>query len=272
MPHTLAHTRPLPREVLQRRIESAPGPVQPYACDYPAGWDTGRHRHIRTQLVFATRGVMTVSTPAGWWVVPPQLAVWIPARLEHALLMHRAVKLRTLYLDERLPRLPTEPRVVNVSPLLRELILRLMELPAEATAYGAGARLVAVLLDELHEERTMPLHLPEPDDPALRRICTALRDDPANRDDLAAWGQAVGASPRTLARRFQAQTGMGFAAWRQQARLLAALPMLAAGRSVTVVSQEVGYESPSAFIAAFRRSLGVSPGRYFNKPLASSAW
>ncbi|MCE8016561.1 helix-turn-helix transcriptional regulator [Halomonas sp. MCCC 1A17488] len=266
MLHTLAHSLPLSREAQQRRIESASGPVQPYACDYPAGWDTGRHHHLRTQLVFATHGVMTVSTPAGWWVVPPQLAVWIPARLEHALLMHRAVKLRTLYLDERLPGLPTQPRVVNVSPLLRELILRLMELPAEATAHGVGARLVAVLLDELHEGPTLPLHLPEPDDPALRRICAALRDDPANRDDLATWGRTVGASSRTLARRFQAQTGLGFAAWRQQARLLAALPMLAEGRPVTAVSQEVGYESPSAFIAAFRRSLGVSPGRYFSRP------
>ncbi|SEG08951.1 AraC family transcriptional regulator [Billgrantia desiderata] len=269
MPHTLAHATPLSRDALQRRIESASGPVQPYACDYPAGWDTGRHHHLRHQLVFAIQGVMTVATPAGWWVVPPQLAVWIPARLEHALLMHRPVKLRTLYLDERLGP-SAQPRVVNVSPLLRELILRLMELPAEATAHGAGARLVAVLLDELHAGPTVPLHLPEPDDPALRRICTALRDNPANRDDLTTWGSRVGASSRTLARRFLVQTGMGFAAWRQQARLLAALPMLAEGRSVTVVSQEVGYESPSAFIAAFRRSLGTSPGRYFNKPLASS--
>ncbi|MCE8021580.1 helix-turn-helix transcriptional regulator [Halomonas sp. MCCC 1A11036] len=262
----MTHATPLPRDELQRRIESAPGPVQPYACDYPAGWDTGLHHHVRTQLVFATHGVMTVSTPAGRWMVPPQLAVWIPARQEHALLMHRAVKLRTLYLDERLPGLPTQPRVINVSPLLRELILRLMELPAETTAHGVGARLVAVLLDELHEGPTLPLHLPEPHDPALRRICDALRDDPANRDDLTTWGRTVGASPRTLARRFQAQTGMGFAAWRQQARLLAALPLLAEGHSVTAVAQEVGYESTSAFIAAFRRSLGTSPGRYFSRP------
>lgn len=268
----MPHATPLPHEALQRRIESASGPVQPYACDYPAGWDTGRHCHARAQLVFATHGVMTVSTTAGWWVVPPQLAVWIPARQEHALLMHRAVKLRTLYLDEQLKGLPSRPRVLSVSPLLRELILRLMELPAKATACGAGARLVAVLLDELREGPSAPLHLPEPDDPSLRRICTALRDDPANQSDLATWGRMVGASPRTLARRFQAQTGMGFAAWRQQARLLAALPLLAEGCSVTTVAQEVGYESPSAFIAAFRRGLGVSPGRYFNKPLASSAW
>ncbi|PAU75469.1 AraC family transcriptional regulator [Halomonas salipaludis] len=260
------HTNPLPRNALQQYIDTAPGPVQPYACDYPSGWDTGRHCHSRAQLVFATQGVMTVSTHAGWWVVPPQLAVWIPARQEHALQMHRVVKLRTLYLDERLAELPSQPRVLSVSPLLRELVLRLMELPAEASASGAGARLIAVLLDELREGPTAPLHLPDPDDPVLQRICSALRTDPTHQQDLAAWGQVVGASPRTLARRFQSQTGMGFAAWRQQARLLAALPMLAEGRPVTTVAQEVGYEAPSAFIAAFRRHLGVTPGRYFARP------
>ena len=261
-----AQPQPLPREELQQRIERAPGPVQPYACDYPAGWDTGQHHHVRAQLVYATQGVMTVSTTAGWWVVPPQLAVWIPAHQQHALFMHSPVKLRTLYLDAGLTALPGQPHVVCVSPLLREVILRLIELPAEATENGAGARLVAVLLDELHVGSAAPLHLPVPDDPALQRICTALHDDPANSNDLATWGHMVGASPRTLARRFQAQTGMGFAAWRQQARLLAALPMLAEGHPVTVVAQEVGYETPSAFIAAFRRSLGVSPGRYFSRP------
>jgi len=255
---------PLERESLQRLIEESPGPVQAYARNYPPGWDTGRHSHARAQLVFAASGVMTVWTAAGLWVVPPQRAVWVPARQDHALRMHGAVRLRTLYLEEDLaPDLPAGPQVLTVSPLLRELVLRLMALPAAATAEGPGARLVAVLLDELRGGAAAPLHLPEPRDPALRRICAALRADPAEARDLAAWGREVGASARTLARRFQAETGMGFAAWRQQARLLAALPLLAEGRPVTVVALDVGYEGPSAFIAAFRRSFGVTPACYF---------
>lgn len=258
--------RPLDRAALQELIERSPGPVLRYARDYPAGWDTGLHRHRRAQLVFAVRGIMTVTTESGLWVVPPQRAVWVPAEAEHALKMHDLVQLRTLYIDPARARdLPRRPHVVAVTPLLREVILRLMSLPPEATAQGAGARLVAVMLDELLARPEAPLHLPEPMDPRLRRICAALRQDPTDQRSLAEWADLVGASPRTLARRFQEQTGMGFAAWRQQARLLAALPLLAEGRPVTSVAFDIGYEGPSAFIAAFKRSFGVTPGRYLTK-------
>ena len=257
------HCRPLQRAALQELIERSPGAVLPYARDYPAGWDTGRHRHRRAQLVFATRGMMTVTTDSGLWVVPPQRAVWVPAEADHALRMHDFVQLRTLYIDPaQAPDLPQRPQVLAVTPLLRELILRLMSLPAAATVEGAGARLVTVMLDELRDGAEAPLHLPEPRDPRLRRICATLRRQPSDRRSLADWGKAVGASQRTLARRFQEETGMGFAAWRQQARLLAALPLLAEGQPVTTVALDVGYDGPSAFIAAFKRSFGVTPGRY----------
>ncbi|MDF2097064.1 AraC family transcriptional regulator [Aquibaculum arenosum] len=267
----IAPDYPQTRAALQRLISDSPGPVQPYARDYPAGWDTGLHSHRRAQLVFATSGVMTVSTRSGLWVVPPQRAVWVPAGEGHALKMHRPVQLRTLYLDESIAAdRPRRPQVLSVTPLLRALVLRLMDLPAEATREGPGARLVAVLLDELRRGAEAPMHLPEPQHPSLCRICSALREQPADRRELADWGRLVGASPRTLARRFQAETGMGFAAWRQQARLLAALPLLAQGQAVTSVALDVGYDGPSAFIAAFRRSFGVTPGRYFAKDSVSA--
>lgn len=262
---------PQTRAALQRLISDSPGPVQPYARDYPAGWDTGLHSHRRAQLVFASSGVMTVTTRSGLWVVPPQRAVWVPTGESHSLRMHGPVQLRTLYLDEAIAaELPRRPQVLSVTPLLRALVLRLMGLPAEATQEGAGARLVAVLLDELHCGAEAPMHLPEPRHPGLRRICAALRNEPADRRELTEWGRLVGASARTLARRFQEETGMGFAAWRQQARLLAALPLLAQGQAVTSVALDVGYDGPSAFIAAFRRSFGVTPGRYFAEDSVSA--
>ncbi|HLS69686.1 MAG TPA: helix-turn-helix transcriptional regulator [Kiloniellales bacterium] len=264
--------QPLQRAALQALIEGSRGPVQPYARDYPSGWDTGWHSHRRAQLVFAIRGMMTVTTQSGLWVVPPQRAVWVPAGAEHALEMHDFVQLRTLYIDpDQAPDLPQRPQVLAVTPLLREVILRLMNLPAPTTAEGAGARLVTVMLDELRAGAAAPLHLPEPRDARLRRICSGIRQDPSDRRSLAEWGQLVGASPRTLSRRFQDQTGMGFAAWRQQARLLAALPLLAEGQAVTSVALDVGYDGPSAFIAAFKRSFGVTPGRYLATSESSGA-
>ncbi len=121
-----------------------------------------------------------------------------------------------------------------------------------------------LILNEVRSLPVEPLHLPEPTDSRLRQITTALRENPADTRTLGAWGDVAGASPRTLARLFLAETGMTFRQWQQQARLLDGLVRLAEGEPVTSVALDVGYENPSAFIAMFRRTLGVTPGRYFS--------
>lgn len=241
-----------------------PAPVVGLAETYPAGATIPRHRHPVGQLVFAASGVMTVATPAGAWVVPPLRAVWLPPRAVHAIRMTGPVAVRMVYVAaSHGAGLPEAPCVVQVSPLLRECILRLMTLPARRAADGPAARLVAVLLDEIRAAPVSPLHLPRPADPRARRVVRALEADPSDRRPLAAWARTAGASTRTLARLFRRETGLGFRAWRQQLRLLRGLERLAAGDPVTRVALDVGYESASAFVAAFRRALGTSPGRYF---------
>jgi AraC-like DNA-binding protein len=239
-------------------------PVVGLAERYAAGAAIPRHQHPVGQLVFAASGVMTVTTPAGAWVVPPLRAVWLPPRTVHGIRMTGPVAVRMVYVaTSHTGDLPAAPCVVQVSALLRECILRLMELPAARPADGPGTRLVAVLLDEIRGAEAAPLHLPRPADARARRIVRALEADPTDRRPLAAWARTAGASTRTLARLFQRETGLGFRAWRQQLRLLRGLERLAAGDAVTRVALDVGYDSPSAFVAAFRRALGTSPGRYF---------
>jgi AraC-like DNA-binding protein len=239
-------------------------PVAAMAKDFPDGEVIAPHRHPRGQLVFAAAGVMTVTTPAGTWVVPPQRAVWVPSDVEHAIRMSGDVAMRTLYVDAAVSfGLPRGCCVVSVTPLLRELILAAVGLPLLYDTRGRAGRIMALILDEIRALPMLPLQLPMPADLRLRRIGEALIADPADGRPLAAWGRAVGASTRTLARKFQAETGMTFAMWRQQARLLAGLDRLAAGAPVTEVALDLGYESPSAFISMFRRALGTTPGRYF---------
>jgi AraC-like DNA-binding protein len=250
----------------------APRPVVCLAREYPLGHVIPVSRHVRAQLIYASRGVMTVNAPQGAWVVPPQRAVWVPPGVAHWTRATTALSMRTLYIDPGLPlRLPAACCVVTVSALLRELIGAAMHLPARYDEDGAAGRLVAVLLDQLRTLPTAPLHLPLPSDERLERVSAALRADPADGRSLQAWGRSVGASSRTLARLFQRETGMGFRAWRQQVRLLAALERLAAGESVTAVALELGYETPSAFVAMFRRALGTPPGRYFRDPTGGRA-
>jgi len=227
---------------------------------------TGWHQHRRAQLLFSIEGVMTVSTKTGTWVVPPQQAVWVPPGTEHDVSADQRIAMRSLYVDPSvLDRLPKTCCVLTVPPLLRELILRAVRLPAAYPHDGPEARLMAVIPDELAGLTPEPLHLPLPADPRLRAVTDALIADPGDGRDLRQWARTAGASERTLARLFVKETGMTFGTWRQRRRLLAAIGRLAEGQPVTSVAFDLGYDSPSAFITMFRRTLGATPGRYLQQ-------
>jgi AraC-like DNA-binding protein len=225
------------------------------------------HHHDSAQLIHASSGVMTVETDDGLWVVPPARAVWVPAFVTHSIAMSGYVKLRTIYLaPESAPIEGTRCCVVQVSPLLRAAILRAVEFEQPYPANGPETRIAAVICDEIRAAKTAPLHLPMPSDPRARRVAQAFRADPSDRRPRSAWAREAGASERTLERLFHAQLGTSFGRWQQQARLLRALEVLAAGESVTAAALEVGFETPSAFIAMFRRAMGTTPARYFQDP------
>jgi AraC-like DNA-binding protein len=222
------------------------------------------HAHDWHQLIYASEGVMWVQTAEGDWVVPPNRAVWVPAGIEHGIEMTGSVLVQTLYLSTGLSRnLPKRCCAVNVSPLLRELIRHTVTLGVLDKGDPVRSRLIGVLLDELSALPTIPLQLPWPADERAQRAAAWLRahlDDPAATRQVA---KLAGLSVRTLERLFPLETGLSFGKWRQQLRLLHALRLLAAGSPVTAVALDVGYESASAFIAMFKRTLGVTPHRYF---------
>ncbi len=252
--------------------QRVPRPLAAMAKDFSDGHHIAPHSHERAQLIFAAHGAMLVTTADGSWAVPPERAVWMPAGVTHEIRMAGAVAMRTLYVrSDAAARLPRKARVLAVSPLLRELILRACDLPLRYDEHGPAGRLMALILDEIAGLPTVALDLPIPRDPRLARICRALRADAGSPRTLGQWAGDAGASSRTLARLFRKETGLTFAAWRQQARLLAAMAMLAAGVPVTRVALELGYDSPSAFTAMFRRALGAPPSKYVTREPRSAA-
>ena len=249
-------------------VDEIPRSVVGLAADFDHGFVIPSHRHRRGQLVAASLGVMTVTTDEGTWIVPPERAVWVPGGVEHQIRMSGRVEMRTLYLSGKaITGLPSGCCVVAVSPLLRQLVLRVVAMPQPFPLGSADERLVDVLLDEIQTTPIAPLHLPRPADPRLRRVADALVESPEDARGLADWAKTAGASPRTLERLFHRETGMSFGAWRRQLRLLHALERLASGESVTTVALALGYDSTSAFIAMFRRNLGRTPGSYFDRAL-----
>ncbi|BAN48785.1 putative AraC family transcriptional regulator [Metapseudomonas resinovorans NBRC 106553] len=225
---------------------------------------TRRHSHPWVQLSYAIRGVLHVHTAAGSFVAPPQRAVWIPADLEHEVFSSPHTEMRSLYLScESTGSGPQECRVIEIDALTRELIRRFCELPVEYDEQGPDGRLAQVLLDQLAVARGVGLSLPLPSDTRLRRLCRQLQETPDDQRTLVQWSLDLGASEKTLRRLFLKETGLTFRAWRQRLRLLGSLEALEQGRRVTEVALACGYDSTSAFIAAFRQHFGVTPGDFF---------
>jgi AraC-like DNA-binding protein len=240
-----------------------PRPVLALARDLPPSHEIDWHSHPRFQLVYAAHGVMTVDTRDATWVVPPQRAVWIPASTPHAITMYGAVSMRTLYFKPRLVRLARNCCVVNVSPLLRELILHACTFRTLRRRVKAESHLIDAIVDQLTVMEIAPLQLIHPTDPRAARIAAALSEQPSDARSLEEICADAGASKRTIERIFLSETKMSLGQWRQQLRLARALPLLAAGHKITRVALEAGYSTPSAFIAMFRKALGTTPRRYF---------
>jgi AraC-like DNA-binding protein len=232
--------------------------------DYPAGHVIPLHFHDRDQIVYASRGVMTVRTSASTWVVPTHRAVWIPAAVPHTITMSGLVAMRTLYLRPRLARaLPRDCCVVNVSPLLKELILHACSLAALKKSIQWQRHLIDAIVDQLKAIQMVPLQLPNLSDPRALRVAEILIADPSNSRSLAQICKVAGAGKRTVERLFQEEVGMTFGKWRQQLRLMQAMRLLAEGAKVTHAALEAGYSTPSAFISMFRKALGTTPTLYF---------
>ena len=263
MPHTRQIGSVLNNDLSQ--FERLPQPVFAYGRELSAGENLPFHKHQRAQLVYASRGVMAVMTRSVSFVVPPQRAVWMPGQEEHRIEARSDIAMRTLYIEpEVLSEIPREPCILQVTPLLRELIVDAVTTGPEYEPDSPQSRIIAVILDKIAALPVISLSLPMPQDSRMLRITQELLENPGDKRSLEEWSTEVGASKRTLNRLFSTQTGMTFNAWRQQRRLLRAIELLACGESVTATAMEVGYENTSAFIGMFKRCLGTTPSKYLS--------
>jgi AraC-like DNA-binding protein len=229
--------------------------------DLAADGGFDRHSHPHHQLALAASGTLVMAVDDTAWVLPPTRALWIPAGIPHSVATDGVTRMLSIYFaPDGCPLDWPRPTVVEAGGLLGELVARLADTQLDE---GARRRAEAVLWDLMAPAPAAALSLRMPGDERARRVADGILADVADDRTLAAWGHEVGASARTLARLFVAGTGLTFARWRTHARLAAALRLLAAGESVGAVAHRVGYGTPSAFVAAFRRGLGTTPAKAF---------
>ena len=224
--------------------------------------ETPRHHHARGQLLGAENGLLTVDAGDYRWVVPATHAVWIPPAIPHGLYSYGPYSGWSVYVGaSACKELPDKPCILSITGLLREAITRASTWK-ENVLTASQERLAGVILDEIQSLPQVDLGLPMPQDARLLRIASALIERPDDDRRIEAWASWAGTSPRTVTRRFSAETGFSFTEWRQRVRLLRALELLAEGQSVKSIALDLGYDNVSTFIALFRRVFGMTPGRY----------
>jgi AraC-like DNA-binding protein/quercetin dioxygenase-like cupin family protein len=237
--------------------------VRSLSVTYRDGHLMDLHTHPWAQLVYARSGVMHVTAEGRVWFVPPTRAIWIPHGVAHRIGVKGEVALRTLYVSgERAGEVERGVEALEVSPLLSELILHILSIGMLDPRKAGHDRLAGVLMDLIGAAPAIDLALPLPRDERALRLAEHLRTDPADKRDLEDLAVETGASLRTLQRCFSEETGLTIEAWRQKARLVHSAAALAGGASVTDAAMDCGYDSPSAYIAAFRKQFGVTPGKF----------
>lgn len=235
------------------------------AKTHPAGSALPRHTHESGQLVFAIKGVMLVETDQARWTIPPQRALWVPAGHPHAIQLVSATEMRTVYCRPALIAQCEsfarhgEVHAVAASPLIRELVLGLFD-----GGYDEATRrlMVCLLLRTLQQTPSLPTWLPMPTGEGLRRALAPLLEAGHWQLPLHHLASLATMSERSFSRRFTAEVGLSFRAWRQRARIIASLDLLASDIPVKAIAHALQFESPAAYTASFRELLGCTPNAF----------
>jgi AraC-like DNA-binding protein len=245
-------------------LQSVPRPVSALAKSYPPAYADYAHHHSRAQFLYAESGSMRLTTGLGCWIIPPKRAVWIPAGYIHQAGSIGALEMRTLFIDTTadLAQVPSVPRMLRVSALLHELVLRVVDMPHEYDEADQDGRVVRTLLGEIDWTPIHPVSLPSLRDKRLRRMEQALLKNHAEPKTLEQWAAKLGMSPRTLTRLFRKEIDLTFQSWRDQLKTFVAIPMLTEGRPLAEIPDALGYDTAWAFTAMFKRVTGKLPSKY----------
>jgi AraC-like DNA-binding protein len=242
---------------------------QPYdslLLSYRNGEEIVDTRRVKAQAFIVLTGALAIEAGDERWLVPKGYTAWIPPHYPLRELYYGSVDLVGLYLAPLHCSGPmSAPAVLRTSSMLAVLLRRLATEPLRQETKARRQRMFAVLLDELAAADRQSLTLPSPRDPRLLGIVRALMDQPGDRRNTEELARDFALSRRTLARLFREETAITFETWRLRRRVIAAIELLASGKSVTHVSSDLGYDSLSAFIRTFRKLMGMSPGAWLKK-------
>ena len=236
---------------------------------FAAGAQVPPHQHADAQLVFALQGVMQVHTGDAQWTIPPQRALWMPAARRHSIRLLSRTEMRSVYFSRALldvaaafPR-QAEVHVITASPLIRELVAGLF---VRQRAPAMRAQMAGLLLHALAESPCLPTQLPMPGSARLQSALAGLPVADCWRLSLADAASRAAMSERSFSRHFTADVGMSFRDWRQRARLIASLDLLASPRAIKEIAALLGFGDAAAYVSSFKALMGCTPGDFRQAP------
>jgi AraC-like DNA-binding protein/mannose-6-phosphate isomerase-like protein (cupin superfamily) len=272
------------RHTRAAQIEAIPRAVVAVGNEYPTGHQHPAHSHQRSQLLFAERGTMLVWTEQGAWMVPPAQGIWIPGGTVHSITMIGDVATRSVYLEPHAwSRGPPVCQVVDVGPLLGQLLIAAVDIPTEYDQHGRDGRLMMLLIDEIAAAPVLPFTVPLPRHEKQALRCSEFLKSPTMSDTIDDWSRNLALSRRSFTRLFRRETGLSFADWQRRACLLSALPRLSQGEQVTSIALDLGYSDggrdavihlshPHRYSSDLRHREGASdPLREGNSPTPDQA-
>ncbi|MDL2403412.1 AraC family transcriptional regulator [Rhizobium mayense] len=249
------------------RQTQLPIPFRILSRTFPQGEAVAWHAHAEAQVIFAASGTIQVYTESERWFIPPQLALWMPARIPHRVDMISDTELRMIYWHPSALRkwAPDRPLdyifALAATPLLRELILSAFKDDISPEKAELAVRLI---LHELIETPDIPVFLPMPTSTIGRRVADLALADSRMHLGVSDLACRAATSIRTISRVFPVETGLTFKAWRQRARIVLAIDQLSAGRTISQVAADVGFGSTAAFSFAFRQVTKMTPTAFLH--------
>lgn len=238
-------------------------PIIPLAIDVFETQCADKHSHPRAQLIYSSSGTMRVTVENHVWLVSSRQAIWVPSMYEHHVTFLKNNHIRNLFIDPSvLSNLPDTCFALDVSPFLRELILKIVNIGDDYQMDSLEGRIIQVTLDELTMIKSTNCFLPISNEPRLKKVMDILINNPSDKRGIEEFASLSCTTSRTLSRLFIKEVGMTFVNWRKQIRIMEAIEKLEKGISISQIALELGYNNTSSFIEVFRKELGVSPTNY----------
>lgn len=244
-------------------FERLPEPILYLERSMPSDTIYPPHLHGWGEFVYSFSGVLELKGEAGFFRVPSSYALWIPPGVEHEGNNRHESFHCSLYIRNDLARaLPETTCALIMTPLMREMLNHLRNSHPVTPYKPEESRFLEVLFDLLTQATSTGSYLPHSTDPLLSAALEFLELNPASNHSIKALAQQLGTTERTLTRRANRDLGMPLAEWRQRLKVVRAMPLLEAGEKVESIALGLGYSTSSAFIAMFRKLMGMTPDEY----------